>query len=272
MHYIFGDSFLAIVYNKSIPYCDALYPFSCVDYEVGNIKYKFYNLKYNQFNIPADDLYKYFLECFNKTQRNFILYGSHDTMVFICSNTKINLLSNKTSHYTLTPNVHNIKFNNLNEMKFNIKSINNTIYNVVELPTQTTADDILENMSIFINGSSKILYKYLYSKSDVDIFKRCLTIYLILGPKFKWEKYKEFNANYLIKFKIPETISNLISELSQIMYNKKKGEIPITNNEFKDNILADLCSMVSSGNMHLTEIIADYIFDITIIDNLITYF
>lgn len=278
MHYIFGDSFLTIVYNKSIPYSDTLYPFNVLDYEIGNIKYKFYNLKYNTFKNTAEEMYQLFLECFNKTQRNFILYSSHDTMVFICSNTKINLLSNKTSHYIVTPNNYNIKFNNLNEMKFNLRSIHNTVYNVIQLPISSIpsmpsmSNNIIENMSITINNSSKMLYKYLYSKPSDNAIKKYLSVYLVLGPKFKWEKYKEFNERYIIKLKISEIISRLITELSLLIYNKKKGEIPTTDDEIKNGMLKDLCSMVSPSNMHLTEIIADYIFDVTIVDNLLTYF
>lgn len=265
MNYIFGDAFLTIVYTNPISELDSLSRFDSICYEFGGIKYKFYNLKLNKFNISADVLYTYFLECFNRTQRNFILYGSHSKMVFITSNTKINYLSNKTSHYILSQNNYNIKFNTLNEMKFNIKDIHNTVYNIITIYENNTFE-------IILNKSSKVLYKYLYSKPELSLLKKCLSVYLICGPRFRWEKYKEFNENYLTKLNIPATMSKLVQELSQLIYNKKKDEIPTTSCENKNKMLIDLCDMISPGNLHLSEVVADYIFDITIIDVLLSYF
>lgn len=265
MNCIFNDSFLTIVYNKVLPTFECLNNFPYLEYITSNLKFRFYNLKYNDFTISNQVLYSYFMECFNKTQRNFILYGIHSTLIFINSNIKINLLSNKTSHYIVSDNKYSIKFNNMNEMKFSLRNIRDTVYNVITLGSNN-------NINIVLNPSSLVLYKYLYSPNKGTIFERCLKIYLINGPKFKWEKYKEFNDNYIIKFNIPITINTIINELSSYMYNKKKDQIPVTDNLIKNKMLSELCTLVSPTNIQLNGIISDYIFDITIIDDLITFF
>ena len=265
MNCIFNDSFLTIVYSRILPKYESLEKFPSLDYNTNNLRFKFYNLKHNEFGISSQLLYTYFMECFNKTQRNFILFGSHSELIFINSNTKINLLSNKTSHYIVSDNKYQIKFNNLNEMKFNLKNINDTVYNVITLGSD-------RNIYIVLNSSSLVLYKYLYSPNKGSLFERCLKVYLINGSKFKWEKYKEFNENYLIKFNIPNTIDSLINELASLMYNKKKDQIPTTLNPIKNKILEDLCDLVSPTNIQLNSIISDYIFDVTIANDLATLF
>lgn len=265
MNCIFNDSFLTIVYSRTLPIFDSLTEFPTVDYSTNGIKFKFYNLKYNDFNVSTPVLYEYFMECFNKTQRNFILYGVHSDLIFINSNTKINLLSNKTSHYIVSDNKYQIKFNNLNEMKFNLRNIRGTVYNVITLGSD-------KNIYIVLNPSSLVLYKYLYSPNKGTIFERCLKVYLINGPKFKWEKYKEFNDSYLLKYNIPDVINSLINELALLIYNKKKDQTPITSNPVKNKILEELCKLTSPSNVQLNGIITDYIFDITIIDDLLTFF
>lgn len=271
MNYIFNDSFLTIVYNRVLPNIPALDEFPSLEYITNNNKFKFYNLKKNQFGLSpqstlsAQTMYSYFMECFNKTQRNFISFGTHGDLIFINSNTKLNLLSNKTSHYIVSDNKYSIKFNNLNEMKFSLKNIGDTIYNVISISSNNV-------ISIVLNPSSLVLYKYLYGPNKGTLMERCLKIYLLNGPKFKWEKYKEFNESYLIKFNIPHTIESLINELSSLMYNKKRDQIPSTSDLVKNKILLELCNLVSPTNIQLNGIIADYIFDITIIDDLLTFF
>lgn len=266
MSYIFNDSFLTIVYNRNLPQVsESLSMFPSLEYFTNNNKYKFYNLKKNVFGVSPQILYNYFMEGFNKTQRNFITLGSHGDLIFINSNTKLNLLSNKTSHYIVSDNKYPIKFNNLNEMKFNIRNISDTIYNVVTLGPDSS-------IGIVLNPSSLVLYKYLYGPNKGTLLERCLKVYLLNGPKFKWEKYKEFNESYLVKYKIPEIMGNLISELSSLMYNKKRNQIPTTSNPIKNKILEELCELVSPTNIQLNGIIADYIFDIGIVDDLLTFF
>ena len=266
MNCIFNDSFLTIVYNKSIPIIsDNLNSFPSLEYITNNNKFRFYNLKKNDFGISAQSVYSYFMECYNKTQQNFINNGTHGDLIFINSNIKFNLLSNKTSHYIVSENKYPIKFNNLNEVKFNLRNIRDTIYNVINISTTG-------NISIVLNPSSLVLYKYLYGPNKGTLMERCLKVYLINGPRFKWEKYKEFNESYLIKYNIPQTIDSLIKEFSTIMYNKKKNQIPTTPNLVKNKMLQELCELVSPTNIQLNGIIADYIFDITIIDDLLTFF
>ena len=326
MNYIFNDSFLTIVYNRVLPHIQALEEFPTLEYFTNNNKFKFYNLKRNEFGLSPQTLYSYFMEGFNKTQRNFISFGTHGDLIFINSNTKLNLLSNKTSHYIVSDNKYSIKFNNLNEMKFNLKNIGDTIYNVITLNSFTIGNNLFtignnsfntgsnssssnsnlshnnnsspnisnnslpnisnnssfkirnnssfngNSLNIVLNPSSLVLYKYLYGQNKGTLLERCLKVYLINGPKFKWEKYKEFNESYLIKFNIPHTIESLVNELSSLMYNKKRDQIPSTPNLVKNKMLVDLCNLVSPTNIQLNGIIADYIFDITIVDDLLTFF
>lgn len=265
MNCIFNDSFLTIVYNRVLSVYENLLEFPTLDYTSNGIKFKFYNLKHNEFDVPVQTLYGYFMECFNKTQRNFILYGVHSELVFINSNTKINLLSNKTSHYIVSDNKYQIKFNNLNEMKFNLRNIRDTIYNVIILGSD-------KNIYIVLNPSSLVLYKYLYSPNKGTKLERCLKVYLINGPKFKWEKYKEFNESYLLKYNIPDVINSLINELSSAIYNKKKDQLPTNPDPIKNKMLEELCNLVSPTNIQLNNIITDYIFDVTIVNDLLTFF
>lgn len=265
MSFIFNDSFLTIIYNRNKPNIQELNEFPYIEYITNNNRFIFYNLKRNPIGVSAHTMYTYFTECFNKTQRNFILFGVHDEMIFINSNTKLNLLANKTSHYIVSSNRYPVKFNTLNEMKFKIENIRDTIYNVINIRSDG-------KMHIILNPSSMVLYKHLYGQNKGTILERCLRVYLINGPKFKWEKYKEFNTSYLIKLGIPQKIDELISELSSLMYNKKRDQVPTTANTIKNKMLEDLCELVSPTNIQLNAIIADYIFDIGIVSDLLTFF